>query len=56
MKINKEQEVVMEIHKKKDSKVHKNISRLLLRIIYPDYEGMSTAPSNYYDIMCVYMV
>ena len=26
------------------------------RIIYPDYEGMSTAPSNYYDIMCVYMV
>lgn len=26
------------------------------RIIYVDYEGMSTTPSNYYDIMCVYMV
>lgn len=25
-------------------------------IIYVDYEGTSSTPSNYYDIMCVYMV
>ena len=26
------------------------------RVIYVDYEGVSETPSNYYDIMCVYMV
>lgn len=26
------------------------------RVVYVDYEGMSITPSNYYDIMCVYMV
>ena len=26
------------------------------RKLYVDYEGMSQTPSNYYDIMCVYMV
>ena len=25
------------------------------QIIYADYEGMDEAPSNYYDILCVYM-
>lgn len=25
-------------------------------IVYVDYEGTSASPSNYYDIMCVYMV
>ncbi|MBT9692245.1 C40 family peptidase [Eubacterium ventriosum] len=26
------------------------------RKVYVDYEGMNSEPSNYYDIMCVYMV
>lgn len=26
------------------------------RRVYVDYEGMNSEPSNYYDIMCVYMV
>lgn len=26
------------------------------RIVYVDYEGTSATPSNYYDVMCVYMV
>ena len=26
------------------------------RVIYVDYEGSTETPSNYYDIMCVYMV
>ena len=25
-------------------------------IVYVGYEGSSSSPSNYYDIMCVYMV
>ena len=26
------------------------------RKVYVDYEGMNSEPSNYYDVMCVYMV
>lgn len=26
------------------------------KIVYVDYEGTSATPSNYYDVMCVYMV
>ena len=25
------------------------------RAVYVDYEGTSAAPSDYYDVMCVYM-
>ena len=43
---NEEIQILVEEHKDADEG----------RKVYVDYEGMNSEPSNYYDIMCVYMV
>lgn len=47
---------VAEFNEKVNDAVNKHQNADKGRMIYVDYEGLSQTPSNYYDIMAVYMV
>ena len=47
---------VQEFNRDVNTKANEHIGYDLGEIVYVDYEGMEETPSNYYDIMAVYMV
>ena len=47
---------VQEFNRDVNTKVNEHTGYDLGELVYVDYEGMEENPSNYYDIMAVYMV
>ena len=47
---------MQEFNRDVNTKVNEHTGYDLGELVYVDYEGMEENPSNYYDIMAVYMV